>query len=142
VAGRIGRAHEVWDDAAGTGSPGRHSARRATGTSICRPRCSRACALIYAGRFADASDLLDEADALGHATGLAPHPAAQFTTLVLAAHRGHELPALEIAEATVKDAEARGEGRLLSVAGYAKAVLFNRIGSVMPKPRNSRAPLR
>ena len=129
LAGSV--AHEVWDDAAWhrLTEQAVGFARATGGLSILPSALAfRACALVHAGRFADASELLDEADALGHATGprLAPHPA---TTLVLAAHRGHELPALEIAEAMVKDAEARGVDRLLSVAGYAKAVLFNGLGN-------------
>jgi DNA-binding CsgD family transcriptional regulator len=35
---------------------------------------------------------------------------------------------VELIEATVKDADARGEGRLLGLAGYAKAVLCNGLG--------------
>ncbi|MEZ0077201.1 AAA family ATPase [Planotetraspora sp. GP83] len=121
--------HEVWDDAAWHRLTERAVGfARSTGALSILPTALafRASALMYAGRFADASELLDEADALGQATGLAAHPA---TTLVLAAHRGHKLPALELAEATVKDAEERGVGRLLSVVGYAKAVLFNGLGN-------------
>jgi DNA-binding CsgD family transcriptional regulator len=55
----------------------------------------RATALIYSGRFADASDLLDEAEALAYSTGPSPHPA---TAAILAAHRGRTGPALEAIE--------------------------------------------
>jgi len=121
-------AHEVWQDeiwhrlteqAVGFA--------RATGALSLLPTALvfRAGALLFEGRFADASDLLDEVGALGRATGLAVHPSA---SLALAAHRGRELPALELIEATVKDADARDEGRLLGLAGYAKAALFNGLG--------------
>jgi DNA-binding CsgD family transcriptional regulator len=121
-------AHEVWDDAAwhrlaeqaiGFG--------RATGALSLLPTALafRAGALVFAGRFADASDLLEDADALVQATGLAGHPSGALT---LAAHRGRELPATELINATVREAEARGEGRLLGLAGYAKAVLCNGLG--------------
>ncbi|MBM0276309.1 ATP-binding protein [Micromonospora tarensis] len=121
-------AHEVWDDVAWY---------RLTEQAVCFARTTgalsllptaltfRAGALVFAGRFADASNLLDEADALGQATGMAPHPSASLT---LAAHRGRELPAMELIDATIKDAEARGEGRLLGLAGYARAVLSNGLG--------------
>ncbi len=39
-----------------------------------------------------------------------------------------KLPALELIEATVEDADARGEGWLLGLAGYTKAVLSNGLG--------------
>ncbi|MFC4033298.1 AAA family ATPase [Streptomyces polygonati] len=121
-------AHEVWQNAIWQRLTERAvESARATGALSLLPTALvfRAGALVFAGRFADASDLLDEADSLERATGLAARPSALLT---LAAHRGRELPALELIEATVKDAEARGEGRLLGLAGYAKAVLFNGLG--------------
>ncbi|MYS23326.1 regulatory protein, luxR family [Streptomyces sp. DvalAA-14] len=121
-------AHEVWQEATWLRLTERAiDVARSTGALSLLPTALvfRAGALVFAGRFADASDLLDEADSLERATGLAAHPSAQLT---LAAYRGRELPALELIEATVKDAEARGEGRLLGLAGYAKAALFNGLG--------------
>ncbi|MEU4157742.1 LuxR family transcriptional regulator [Actinoplanes sp. NPDC026670] len=82
----------------------------------------RATALIYSGRFADASDLIDEAEALAYATGPSPHPA---TAAILAAHRGRTGPALEAIESLRTEAEAGGVGWLIGVAGYARAVLHN-----------------
>ncbi|BEL02006.1 LuxR family transcriptional regulator [Actinoplanes sichuanensis] len=82
----------------------------------------RATALIYSGRFADASDLIDEAGALAYATGPSPHPA---TVAILAAHRGRTGPALEAIESLRVEAEAGGVGWLIGVAGYARAVLHN-----------------
>ncbi len=120
--------HEVWDDVAfltRTEQAVRHA--RETGALSLLPSALtfRATALIYAGRFADASDLVDEAEALGNATGSSPHPA---TAVILAAHRGREEPALELNEALVGNAEAGGLGWLLAVAGYSRAVLFNGLG--------------
>ncbi|GIF76867.1 ATP-binding protein [Asanoa siamensis] len=111
-------AHEVWREA---------DWFRLTERALAHARgpaalTFRAGALLYGGRLADAADLLDEAGALERATGLAAHPSA---ALALAAHRGHEAAALELIDSTVKDADARGEGRLLGLAGYARAVLFN-----------------
>ncbi|MFI6235476.1 AAA family ATPase [Micromonospora sp. NPDC050784] len=121
-------AHEVWDDAAWyrLTEQAVRFARTTGGLSLLPTALTfRAGALVFAGRFADASDLLDEADGLAQATGMAPHPSASLT---LAAHRGRELPAMELIDATIKDAEARGEGRLLGLAGYARAVLSNGLG--------------
>jgi DNA-binding CsgD family transcriptional regulator/tetratricopeptide (TPR) repeat protein len=122
--------HEVWDDGAFlTTTEQAVGYARETGALSLLPSALtfRATALIYAGRFADASDLLDEAEALGNAPGSSPspHPA---TAVILAAHRGREEPALELNEALVRDAEAGGLGWLLAVAGYSRAVLFNGLG--------------
>ncbi|BCJ41013.1 hypothetical protein GCM10010168_46880 [Actinoplanes ianthinogenes] len=82
----------------------------------------RSTALIYAGRFADASDLIDEAAALARATGPAPHPASAG---ILAAFRGRTEEALALIDELSRDATAGGVGWLLSTAGYSKAVLHN-----------------
>ena len=120
--------HEMWDDVAFlTTTEQVVGYARETGALSLLPSALtfRADALIYAGRFADASDLLDEAEALGNATGSPPHPAV---AVILAAHRGREEPALELNEALVRNAEAGGLGWLLAVAGYSRAVLFNGLG--------------
>ncbi|MFG2059462.1 BREX system ATP-binding domain-containing protein [Micromonospora sp. NPDC048930] len=120
--------HEVWDDVAFfTRTERAVGYARETGTLSLLPTALtfRATALIYGGRFADASDLLDEAEALGNVTRSSPHPA---TAVILAAHRGRQEPALELNEALVRDAEAGGLGWLLAVAGYSRAVLFNGLG--------------
>ncbi|GAA4567855.1 helix-turn-helix transcriptional regulator [Planotetraspora kaengkrachanensis] len=121
-------AHEVWrDEAWHRLAEQAIGFARATGalSLLSTALVLRAGALLFEGRFADASDLLDEVDALGRATGLGVHPSA---SLALAAHTGRELPALELIEAAVKDADARGEGRLLGMTGYARAALFNGLG--------------
>jgi len=51
-----------------------------------------------------------------------------YTDLVLAAWRGEEAPALDLIEAGIKDAIARGEGRAIGVAEYATALLYNGLG--------------
>ena len=85
----------------------------------------RAAVLIHTGEFAAASALIDEADAITQATGNA---SLRYTSLVLAAWRGHERRALELIDADVKDAVANGEGRVIAVAQYASAVLYNALG--------------
>jgi DNA-binding CsgD family transcriptional regulator len=85
----------------------------------------RAVALVWAGRFADASSLSDEAEALAQATGRAMHPSG---SLMLAAYRGIEEPGLELIDAVVADAQARGQGRLIGLASFCKALLLNGLG--------------
>ncbi|TWF74575.1 AAA ATPase-like protein [Pseudonocardia hierapolitana] len=121
-------AHEMWDHTTWYRLAEQALGyARATGARSLLPTALvfRASTLVLAGRFADASDLLHDAAVLGQATGLTVPPTA---ALVLAAHRGREQPATELIDATVRDAEARGEGRLVGVAGYATAVLSNGLG--------------
>ncbi|MGW7529733.1 helix-turn-helix transcriptional regulator [Streptomyces sp. NPDC054783] len=85
----------------------------------------RAWAPMYAGEFAEASALVEEAHAISEATG---SPYFRNTSLVLAAWRGHPAPALDLIKTSCDDATVRGEGRLLGWAGYATAVLYNGLG--------------
>jgi DNA-binding CsgD family transcriptional regulator len=50
------------------------------------------------------------------------------TALTLAAWRGQEGAATELIEVSVQEATARGQGRLVSFADYASAVLYNGLG--------------
>jgi DNA-binding CsgD family transcriptional regulator len=80
---------------------------------------------VHAGEFAAAAGLIEEADAITEATGNAP---LGYTSLVLAAWRGQEAQALELIEASREDATERGEGRAITLAEYATAVLYNGLG--------------
>jgi DNA-binding CsgD family transcriptional regulator len=80
---------------------------------------------VHAGEFAAAAALVEEADAITEATGNAP---LGYTSLVLAAWRGQEAEALELIEASREDATERGEGRAITLAEYATAVLYNGLG--------------
>jgi DNA-binding CsgD family transcriptional regulator len=80
---------------------------------------------VHAGEFAAAAALIEEADAISEATGNA---ALGYTSLVLAAWRGQEAQALELIEASREDASRRGEGRAITLAEYATAVLYNGVG--------------
>ena len=82
----------------------------------------RAGAHVHAGEFAAAAALIEEADAITEATGNAP---LGYTSLVLAAWRGREAEALELIDASREDAAGRGEGRAITLADYATAVLYN-----------------
>jgi DNA-binding CsgD family transcriptional regulator len=80
---------------------------------------------LHAGEFAAGSALVEEAEAITAATGNA---GLMYAALVLVAWRGAEAEALETIKAGVEDATARGEGRVLALAGYATGVLFNGLG--------------
>jgi DNA-binding CsgD family transcriptional regulator len=80
---------------------------------------------VHTGEFAAAAALIEEADAITAATGNAP---LMYTSLVLAAWRGQEAQALELIEASREDATRRGEGRAVTLADYATAVLYNGLG--------------
>jgi DNA-binding CsgD family transcriptional regulator len=81
--------------------------------------------LILAGEFAAAGARLEEAHAIAAATGNAH---SDYVSPLLAALRGDETHALEVIEACVQDASARSEGRAISHAEHAAAVLYNGLG--------------
>jgi len=77
------------------------------------------------GEFAAAAMLIEEADAITAATGNAP---MRYASLFLSAWQGEESSTTKLIEGAIKDATARGEGRVLSMAGYVTAVLNNGLG--------------
>jgi DNA-binding CsgD family transcriptional regulator/tetratricopeptide (TPR) repeat protein len=85
----------------------------------------RAAVHAHAGEFAQASALIEEADAITAATGNAP---LRYVALFLAAWRGEETQVLRLIESRTRDATARGEGRAIGWAEYIKAVLYNGLG--------------
>jgi DNA-binding CsgD family transcriptional regulator len=86
----------------------------------------RAVVHLHAGEFGAAEALIAESDAIAEATGSTP---LAYTSLALTAWRGHdEVRALETIETDVKAATARGEGRAIGMAEYARAVLYNGLG--------------
>jgi DNA-binding CsgD family transcriptional regulator len=80
---------------------------------------------VYDGEFAAAAALIEEADAITAATGNAP---MRYAAVFLVAWRGEESSAVKLIDAASKDAAARGEGRILGMAGYVTAVLNNGLG--------------
>jgi DNA-binding CsgD family transcriptional regulator len=80
---------------------------------------------VHAGEFDAASALIDEAGDIAAATGTVPF---MYTSLVLAAWRGREREAMELIQRSLVDAQDRGEGRAISLAQYAMAVLYNGLG--------------
>jgi DNA-binding CsgD family transcriptional regulator len=99
-------------------------AARATGSLSRLPSALvfRAGTLTMRGRFADAAGLLDEAESLARATGVA-FPAS--ATITLAALRGRKEDTLDLIDTAVRESRERGEGVRLGQAGYAKALLYN-----------------
>ena len=80
---------------------------------------------VFAGEFVAAAALFEEGDAITAATGNAP---MRYAALFLAAWQGEESSAVQLIDAAVEDATARGEGRVLGMAGYVTAVLNNGLG--------------
>ncbi|MGH3768804.1 MAG: helix-turn-helix transcriptional regulator [Pseudonocardiaceae bacterium] len=80
---------------------------------------------VQAGEFAAAAALIEEAEAITEATGNAP---LRYISMVLNAWRGDEPQTLDLIEASVRDATARGEGRAIGLTGHVTAVLYNGLG--------------
>jgi DNA-binding CsgD family transcriptional regulator len=121
-------APELWDDETWHELASRAvSLARAAGALAVLPIALsyRACVHLHAGEFAEASALVDEADAINEATGNAP---LRYTSLVLHAWRGQEVTALRAIESSLREASVRGEGRAVGLAHYATAVLHNGLG--------------
>ena len=80
---------------------------------------------ILAGELATAAQLIEEDRLIAEATG---NPPVAHNAMMLAAWRGQEREASELIEATGPEATARGLGRLVSFAAYARSVLYNGLG--------------
>jgi DNA-binding CsgD family transcriptional regulator len=80
---------------------------------------------IFAGEFATAAQLLEEANAMITATGMPPIGGA---LMLLAAWRGDRAQTFELREKIIKDATERSEGLPIDIADVATAVLHNGLG--------------
>ena len=80
---------------------------------------------IFAGQFAAAETLSEEAHAVSDAIA---NPDVPHARVFLAAWRGQEAETLRLTEAGDRDATTRGEGRTIGVDRYATAVLYNGLG--------------
>jgi DNA-binding CsgD family transcriptional regulator len=121
-------APDVWDDETWNQLAERQMRlARAAGALNVLPLAAtyRAGVAVHAAEFDGAAALIDEADAITEATGNAP---LMYTSLVLAAWRGRQREALELIEGSLDDAARRGEGRAITLAEYAAAVLHNGLG--------------
>ncbi|MFD7406764.1 ATP-binding protein [Streptomyces sp. NPDC059866] len=121
-------APELWDDDAWHElATGAVAIAREAGALAVLPMALtyQACFHVHAGDFDTAATLIDEATAISEAAGGVP---MMYTSLVLAAWRGQQSQALDLIETTTKEVVSRGEGRALSLAEYASAVLYNGLG--------------
>jgi DNA-binding CsgD family transcriptional regulator len=114
---------ELWDVLATRGL----RVARETGALSVLPIAAtyRASLHVHAGAFGAASSLIEQADAITHATGIA---SLKYASLMLAAWRGNEADALKLIEAGRRDVTARGEGMGLGINEWATALLYNGCG--------------
>ena len=85
----------------------------------------RATVLVFAGEFTEAAAMVAQAESVIEATGSSIAP---YGALALAAFRGQQAQAAHLIQIATDDAERRGEGRALSLIGWADAVLCNSLG--------------
>jgi DNA-binding CsgD family transcriptional regulator len=121
-------AHELWDDQAWR-ELATHAVRlaRDAGALAVLPHALayRAGVHLQAGEFATAATLFAEGDAITAATGYAP---LKYQSVLLAAWRGDEADATRLIDSATTEGTARGEGRVVGLAGFTKAVLYNGLG--------------
>lgn len=121
-------AHEVWDDDVWH-QLAIESVRlaRDAGALAVLPHALvyRAGVHVQAGEFTSAAALIEEADAISAATGDAP---VKYHSVLLAAWHGANGDALKLIDTAAADGMSRGEGRIVGLTGYAKAVLYNGLG--------------
>jgi DNA-binding CsgD family transcriptional regulator len=121
-------AQDLWDDELWyvLATRGVHVARETGALSVLAIAATyRASLHVQEGAFGAASSLIEEADAITHATDMAP---LKYAALMLAAWRGKEADGLELIEAGRLEATARGEGMGLGVIEWATALLYNGLG--------------
>jgi DNA-binding CsgD family transcriptional regulator len=79
----------------------------------------------WSGDFAEAASLLAESNAVCEAIGT---PMPPYAALLLACLRGRQAEAIPLIDATIKVAEAGGQGLVVTVARWVAAVLYNGLG--------------
>ena len=80
---------------------------------------------LFAGEFTEAAAMAAQAESVTEATGSSIAP---YGALALAAFRGQQAQAAQLIQTATDDAGRRGEGRALSLIGWADAVLCNSLG--------------
>jgi DNA-binding CsgD family transcriptional regulator len=123
-----GIAGDLWDDDAWhTLATRQVSLARETGALAMLPMALSHLAGVrmHAGDFRAAAAMNDEADTITNATG---GQAYEYTATVLAAWRGREAETLHLIDTMSETAQARGEGRGMSSADNATAVLYVGLG--------------
>ena len=86
---------------------------------------ARSFLLLFSGELRATADLADEVRTVVEVTGTSR---TWYAAMGLAALRGDRAAALPIIEVTTDNAAQRGEGRVLTIAGWASAVLYNGLG--------------
>ena len=122
-------AHELWDDAIAQqlATDMVRRARDAGALAVLPPALAyRAGAHMFAGEFATAARLIEEANSITAATDITRR--CRYHSLHLAAWRGDSRRRGHLIEAAAADGNARGEGRVLGLTGFATAVLYNGLG--------------
>ncbi|MFE1199532.1 LuxR C-terminal-related transcriptional regulator [Streptomyces olivaceoviridis] len=122
-------AIDLWDaDAWETLAERTVAAARSAGPTSALPAAlvHLAFADLHRGRLDAASSRIAEADAISLAIGAVP---LRHATLTLAAWRGDREGTAALAAACAREAETRGEGRLLTAVEYAQAVMHNALGA-------------
>lgn len=79
----------------------------------------------FSGEFDAAAALIEEANTIAAATGYAP---LRYHAIALTAWRGVEAEAVRLIEDAAERARANGEGRVIGMVGFFKAVLNNGLG--------------
>ena len=121
-------AMRVWDDELWNSFSARHvqlSRETCSLSELPLALTSRTFALLFAGQFGAADACTQETQAVMEATGSTLSPYGAFG---LAALRGDSETALNLIQATLKDASRRGEGASFSIAEWANAALHNGLG--------------
>jgi DNA-binding CsgD family transcriptional regulator len=121
-------AMDLWDDdACAELSGGLAQLARETGALVALPFALNYVAAhrLFAGEFDAAATLIEEADAITEATGIAR--IADFSVL-LAGWRGQQERTLRLREAIITEATRRGEGLAIALAEWAASVLYNGLG--------------
>jgi DNA-binding CsgD family transcriptional regulator/tetratricopeptide (TPR) repeat protein len=123
-----GAAFHIWDDEGWVTLSDRyvqlaHETGALSELPVALPQ--RVYALLFAGELTAAASAAEEMQPAVEATGSHIGP---YGALALAAFRGREAEASALAEATLRDASARGEGFGISAVGWIGAVLNNGLG--------------
>ncbi len=121
-------AIQLWDDESWYVLSDRHvQLARDAGALTVLPLALNFCAgsRVSAGEFAAAEALVEEAKGVSLAIA---NPDVSISGLNLAGWRGRQTEALELIQASDRDAASRGEGRRIGAGHYATAVLYNGLG--------------
>jgi DNA-binding CsgD family transcriptional regulator len=121
-------SHDVWDDQSWSALTTRliGLARHAGALGVLQAALLSGLALrLLAGEVALAAAMVEEMEAIAQAAG---NPVDPYGPLLLAAWQGREAETCQLIAATTGEMVARGEGRWLTTAAWATAVLNNGLG--------------